>query len=57
MPTEAVFLSYAAEPIFQEGLDQWRHFEPRLTLIKRALGRLVPALGRALRLPWRGHRC
>jgi hypothetical protein len=29
------------EPIFRQGLDQWRHFEPWLDPLKRVLG---PAL-------------
>jgi hypothetical protein len=35
-------------PIFREGLDQWRRFEPWLDPLKQALG---PALK-----DWRGHR-
>jgi hypothetical protein len=30
------------QPIFREGLDQWRHFEPWLDTLKDALGDLVP---------------
>ena len=30
-------------PIFKEGLDQWRHFEPWLGPLKQALGPLAPA--------------
>jgi hypothetical protein len=30
------------QPIFKEGLDQWRHFEPWLGPLKAALGDLVP---------------
>ena len=30
-------------PIFKEGLDQWRHFEPWLGSLRSALGDLVPA--------------
>jgi hypothetical protein len=26
------------QPIFREGLDQWRHFEPWLTPLREALG-------------------
>ncbi|MBA3810230.1 MAG: hypothetical protein H0X27_01025, partial [Caulobacteraceae bacterium] len=33
-------------PIFRDGLDQWRHFEPWLAPLKEALG---PALE-----TWRG---
>jgi tetratricopeptide (TPR) repeat protein len=29
------------QPIFKEGLDQWRHFEPWLEPLKKALGPLV----------------
>jgi tetratricopeptide (TPR) repeat protein len=29
------------QPIFRDGLDQWRHFEPWLDPLKRALGDLV----------------
>jgi tetratricopeptide (TPR) repeat protein len=35
-------------PIYKEGLDQWRHFEPWLEPMKRALG---PLLAEAERLP------
>jgi tetratricopeptide (TPR) repeat protein len=31
------------KPIFREGLDQWRHFEPWLAPLKEALGRVLPA--------------
>lgn len=31
------------QPIFREGLDQWRHFEPWLGPLKQALGPLVSA--------------
>ena len=30
-------------PIFKEGIDQWRHFEPWLGSLRSALGDLVPA--------------
>jgi tetratricopeptide (TPR) repeat protein len=30
-------------PIFREGVDQWRHFEPWLGSLRSALGDLVPA--------------
>jgi tetratricopeptide (TPR) repeat protein len=30
-------------PIFKEGVDQWRHFEPWLGSLRSALGDLVPA--------------
>jgi tetratricopeptide (TPR) repeat protein len=30
-------------PIFKEGVDQWRHFEPWLGALRSALGDLVPA--------------
>ena len=30
-------------PIFKDGLDQWRHFEPWLGSLRSALGDLVPA--------------
>jgi tetratricopeptide (TPR) repeat protein len=30
-------------PIFREGVDQWRHFEPWLGALRSALGDLVPA--------------
>jgi tetratricopeptide (TPR) repeat protein len=30
-------------PIFREGVDQWRHFEPWLGSLRAALGDLVPA--------------
>jgi tetratricopeptide (TPR) repeat protein len=30
-------------PIFREGLDQWRHYEPWLEPLKRALGPVLPA--------------
>jgi hypothetical protein len=30
------------QPIFKEGLDQWRHFEPWLGPLKAALGDLAP---------------
>jgi tetratricopeptide (TPR) repeat protein len=30
-------------PIFREGIDQWRHFEPWLGSLRQALGDLVPA--------------
>ena len=33
-------------PIFKEGLDQWRNFEPWLGPLKEALGELVPAPAR-----------
>jgi len=33
------------QPIYKEGLDQWRHFEPWLTPLKQALGPLVDAAG------------
>jgi predicted Zn-dependent protease len=29
------------QPIFREGVDQWRHFEPWLTPLKDALGRVL----------------
>jgi hypothetical protein len=29
------------QPIFKDGLDQWRHFEPYLAPLKAALGPLV----------------
>ena len=29
------------KPIFKEGLDQWRHFEPHLDALKRALGEVL----------------
>jgi hypothetical protein len=31
------------QPIFREGLDQWRHFEPWLDALKRALGEVLDA--------------
>ena len=31
------------QPIFREGLDQWRHFEPWLGLLKEALGPVLAA--------------
>lgn len=30
------------EPIFRQGLDQWRHFEPWLDPLKAALGQVLP---------------
>jgi hypothetical protein len=30
-------------PIFREGLDQWRHYEPWLEPLRRALGPVLPA--------------
>jgi tetratricopeptide (TPR) repeat protein len=30
------------QPIYKEGLDQWKHFEPWLGPLKEALGELVP---------------
>ena len=30
------------QPIFREGLDQWRNFEPWLGPLKQALGNLAP---------------
>jgi hypothetical protein len=30
-------------PIFREGMDQWRHFEPWLEPLKNALGAVLPA--------------
>jgi hypothetical protein len=30
-------------PIFKEGLDQWRHFEPWLGTLKKVLGGLAPS--------------
>jgi len=30
-------------PIFKDGVDQWRHFEPWLGALRSALGDLVPA--------------
>jgi tetratricopeptide (TPR) repeat protein len=32
------------QPIFKDGLDQWRHFEPWLEPLKEVLGPLVPHL-------------
>jgi hypothetical protein len=29
------------QPIFKEGLDQWRHFEPWLDPLKQVLGDLA----------------
>jgi hypothetical protein len=29
------------QPIFKQGLDQWRHFEPWLGPLKQALGSLI----------------
>jgi hypothetical protein len=29
-------------PLFAEGVDQWRNFEPWLGELKRALGDLIP---------------
>jgi sulfotransferase family protein len=37
-------------PIFKEGVEQWRHFEPWLDPLKKALGEeLVPGAGSSLR--------
>ncbi|HET7758262.1 MAG TPA: sulfotransferase, partial [Steroidobacteraceae bacterium] len=33
------------QPIYKEGIDQWRHFEPWLGPLRRALGDLAPATG------------
>jgi tetratricopeptide (TPR) repeat protein len=33
------------QPIYKEGLDQWRHFEPWLGPLRQALGDLAPAAG------------
>jgi hypothetical protein len=30
-------------PIFREGMDQWRHFEPWLAPLEMALGQVLPA--------------
>ena len=30
-------------PIFREGVDQWRHYEPWLGPLKKALGPVLPA--------------
>jgi hypothetical protein len=30
-------------PIFKEGIDQWRHYEPWLGALRSALGDLLPA--------------
>ena len=30
------------QPIFRDGLDQWRNFEPWLSPLKSHLGELVP---------------
>jgi hypothetical protein len=33
------------QPIFKDGLDQWRHFEPWLEPLKQALGPLASLSG------------
>jgi hypothetical protein len=41
-------------PIYREGLDQWRHFEPWLDPLKQALGTVLdhyPAVPPAGELP------
>jgi hypothetical protein len=30
-------------PIFREGMDQWRHYEPWLDPLKQSLGRVLEA--------------
>jgi hypothetical protein len=35
------------KPIFQEGVDHWRHFEPWLGPLKQALGTVLNAYPRA----------
>jgi tetratricopeptide (TPR) repeat protein len=35
-------------PIYKEGLDQWRHFEPWLGPLREALGELAPPAGAAI---------
>ena len=45
------------QPIFREGLDQWRHYEPWLGPLKEALGDAVdPATGSSARAPGSGRR-
>ena len=29
------------QPIFREGMDQWRHYEPWLDPLKQSLGRVL----------------
>jgi hypothetical protein len=31
------------QPIFREGMDQWRHYEPWLDPLKQSLGRVLEA--------------
>ena len=40
-PVRTVSSEQVRQPIFRQGLDQWRHFEPWLGPLKEALG---PAL-------------
>jgi hypothetical protein len=45
------------QPIFKEGLEQWRHFEPYLEPLRKELGlRVVPAVApTASAAPTNGH--
>src|SRR5256886_16977893 len=41
------------QPIYKEGIDQWRSFEPLIGRVKSALGVLLPTCPRD---PWFGRR-
>ena len=42
-PVRTASSEQVRQPIFRDGVDQWRHYEPWLGALKEALGEVLPA--------------
>jgi hypothetical protein len=47
-PVRTASSEQVRQPIFREGVDQWRHFEPWLSPLRVALGHVLDAYDRSL---------